>query len=226
MDIKKIAREIGVFETALNVEAVGITDVLREKAGTSFPLPSGDTRARCDAAAKWLVSFGKKKYLFLTPEIALIEAMARCTNKPLEAIIMIPCDMDSEAEERLLNNLPRAVKVHTLKEPYFPDRFIPMNGMVVVCGYMAREHLQVFPETYRMIEHYGNFSGRQVFVPYIELASADRYDGWIETNVERFNTAVVWEGKYTFLMSPVKPVPPLVDRINRILPVGYEMEDD
>lgn len=187
MDIKKTVREIGFIETALNAEAVGITDVLREKVEASFPLPSGDTQSICEVVAQWLVGFNKRKYLFLTPEIALIEAMAKSTERDIEAIIMIPCDMDPESEERLLNNLPRSMKVHALKEPYFPDAFLPANGMIVTCGHMAGEHLMVLPETYRMIEHYAGFMGRQVFVPYVELTSADRYEGWIETSPNHFS---------------------------------------
>ena len=187
MDIKKTAREIGFFETALNAETVGITDTLREKVGNTFPLPSGDTRSTCDSVAHWLISFNKQKYLFLTPEIALIEAMASGTDRNLEAIIMIPCDMDPEAEELLLNNLPRSMKVYTLKEPYFLDDFLPINGMIVACGHAAGDHLMVLPETYRMVEHYGNFMGQQVFVPYVTTAPANRYEGWIETSNEHFN---------------------------------------
>ena len=188
MDLKKTAREIGFFETALNAETVGITDSLRKRVETGFPLPSGDARSTCDSVAQWLFRFNKQKYLFLTPEIALIETMASCTDRNLEAIIMIPCDMDPESEERLLNNLPHSMSVRTLKEPFFPNGFLPVNGMIVACGHTAGEHLMVLPETYRMIEHYGSFMGRQVFVPYVELASAARYEGWIETDNDRFST--------------------------------------
>lgn len=187
MDIKKTAREIGFFEVALNAEAVGVTDSLREKVEAGFPLPSGNTRAVCDAAAQWLEGFNKQKYLFFTPEIALIEAMASCTDRYFEAIIMVPSDMDPESEERLLNNLPRSVSVHILKEPYFLNEFFPVNSMIVACGHTAGEHLKVLPETYRMIEHYSSFLGRQVFVPYVELSSAAHYEGWIETSSDRFS---------------------------------------
>lgn len=193
MDIKKTAREIGFFETALNAELVGITDALRENVEDSFPLPSGGTKASCDAIAQWLVDFGKQKYLFLTPEIALIEAMAKCSSRDIEAIFTIPCDMDPESEERLINNLPHTMKVHTMKEPYFPNDFFPKNSMIVTCGHTAGDHLMVLPETYRMIEHYGGFMGRQVFVPYVELDSAARYDGWIETASDHFG--VKWRTK-------------------------------
>lgn len=218
MDIKKTAREIGFFETALNAETVGITDALREKVETGFPLPSGGARAACEAAAQWLVKFNKQKYLFLTPEIALIEAMTSCTNRKLEAIIMIPCDMDQESEQRLQNNLPRSMSVHTLKEPYFPNEFLPMNSMIVACGHTAGEHLMVLPETYRMIEHYGGFMGRQVFVPYVELASAARYEGWIETSGGHFDTAITWADKYTYHVSNLQLMSPLLTKLNQAYP--------
>ena len=187
MDIKKTAREIGFFETALNMESIGITEALQEKVGAEFPLPSGDTKLTCEDAARRLIASGKSKFLFLTPEIALIEAMATHTDCDAEVIIAIPCDMDVESEERLLNNLPRSIEVHALKEPYFPDGFLPGNGMIIVCGHAAGEHMMVLPETYRMIEHYGTFMGRQIFIPYVATAAAERFEGWFETNSDRLN---------------------------------------
>lgn len=48
----------------------------------------------------------------------------------------------------------------------------------------------VLPETYRMIDHYSGFLGKKVFVPYVELEDAVRYEGWMEVSRDRFNT--VW----------------------------------
>ncbi len=36
-----------------------------------------------------------------------------------------------------------------------------------------------------MVEHYNSFLGKKVFIPYIELSSAARYDGWMEVDQER-----------------------------------------
>ena len=46
----------------------------------------------------------------------------------------------------------------------------------------------VLPETYRMIEHYNSgFWGKKVFVPYVELPDAVRYDEWLEICNEKIS---------------------------------------
>ena len=46
----------------------------------------------------------------------------------------------------------------------------------------------ILSDTYRMVEHYSGFLGKKVFVPYVELSSALRYDGWMEVNQQRLST--------------------------------------
>lgn len=188
MDVRKTAREIGLFETGINLSKFcGSADVL-QKVGASMPLPDEDIAAHVPLIAAWLRSFGKSKYLFLTPEIALIEALAELGDPSEEVILVIPCDLEADAKERLRNNIPRGIGVTILEEPYFPQSFFPGNGMIVVCGYSACGRPMVLPDTYRMIEHYSGFLGRKVFVPYRELNTAVRYDGWMEAGQQRLPT--------------------------------------
>lgn len=187
MDIKKTAREIGLFETAINLSRVSESADVAYKAGAAMPLPDTDIKERVEQAAKWLLSYGKRKYLFITPEIALVEAMAKLAPDGVEAIIIIPCDLEPEAKERLKNNLPRGMVVSLQEEPYFLDDFLPRNGMLVICGYASGERAMTLMDTYRLVEHYSRFPGRKAFIPYVELERAARYDGWIEINHQRFN---------------------------------------
>jgi len=187
MDMQKTAREIGLFETGINLSKVcNSTDVI-QKVGTSMPLPDEDIADRLSQIATWLNSFGKSKYMFLTPEIALIEAMSKLSSQS-EVIIAIPCDLEEEAKERLRNNLPRGIEVTILEEPFFPQSFFPGNGLMVVCGYSADGRPMVLPDTYRMVEHYSGFLGKKVFIPYKELGTAARYDGWLEVSQQRLST--------------------------------------
>ena len=187
MDMQKTAREIGLFETGINLSKVcNSTDVI-QKVGASMPLPDGDIAYRIPQIATWLHGFGKSKYMFLTPEIALIEEMAKLSSQK-EVIIAIPCDLEGEAKERLRNNLPRGIEVTILEEPYFPQSFFPGNGLMVVCGYSAGGRPMVLPDTYRMVEHYSGFLGKKVFIPYKELETAARYDGWLEVSQQRLST--------------------------------------
>lgn len=187
MDMQKTAREIGLFETGINLSKVcNSTDVI-QKVGASMPLPDEDIANRVPKIAAWLHGFGKSKYMFLTPEIALIEEMTKLPNQK-EVIIAIPCDLEGEAKERLRNNLPRGIEVTVLEEPYFPQSFFPGNGLMVVCGYSAGGRPMVLPDTYRMVEHYSGFLGKKVFIPYKELETAARYDGWLEVSQQRLST--------------------------------------
>ena len=189
MDMQKTVREIGFFETCCNLaEVIGSKEV-QEKAGQVMPLPAPDFSDSLADIAGWLAAFGKEKYLFLSPEIALADKLAeKAPDK--EAIFLIPCDMDPEAKERLKGNLPKKMKVSLLEEPYFPEAFYPGNGILVISGYLAGRRMMVLPETYRMIEHYSGFWGKKVFVPYTELDEAVRYDGWMEAGNDRIN--MVW----------------------------------
>lgn len=187
MDMQKTAREIGLFETGVNLSMVcGSTDVI-EKVGASMPLPDEDIIDRLPQIAEWLHGFGKSKYMFLTPEIALIEEMAKLSDQA-EVIIAIPCDLETEAKERLRNNLPHSIKVTVLEEPYFPQAFYPGNSLMIVCGYSAGGRPMVLPDTYRMVEHYSGFLGKKVFIPYKEIETAARYDGWLEVSQQRLST--------------------------------------
>ena len=54
--------------------------------------------------------------------------------------------------------------------------------MIVVCGYTAGGRMMALSDTYRMVEHYKGFLGKKVFVPFKELDTAVRYDGWMEVS--------------------------------------------
>ena len=187
MDMQKTAREIGLFETAVNLVAVCDSSDVQAKVGASMPLPDVKIAKNIKSIAEWLVSFGKRKYLFMTPEIALVEAMEKLVDHDTEIIFLVPCDMDTEVKDRLKNNLPNQLKVSILEEPFFPGDFLPGNGMIVVSGYMAGDRAMVLADTYRLIEHYNGFLGKRAFVPYCELTSAYRYDGWLEAGQKRLN---------------------------------------
>ena len=187
MDMQKTAREIGLFESSINLSKVCTSADVLQKVGASMPLPDENIVEKISDIAAWLYSFGKRKYMFLTPEIALIEEMAKI-SKRAEAIIAVPCDLDMDAKERLRNNCPRDIEVTILEEPFFPQSFLPENGMLIVCGYSAGGRPMVLYDTYRMAEHYSGFYGKKVFVPFVELDTAVRYDGWYEIGQNKLNT--------------------------------------
>lgn len=183
----KITLEIGLFEASINLAKVAANASVIEKVGAFMPLPDEGIETRAELAVDWILGSGKKKYMFLTPEIALIERMAERCGSDTEVIIAVPCDLEEDAKERLKNNLPRKIAVTVLEEPYFPQSFLPGNGMIVICGYLGGSRAMVLPDTYRMAEHYSGFLGKKVFVPYKELDTAARYANWMELSQNRIN---------------------------------------
>lgn len=190
MDMQKTAREIGLFETAINLAKVGYSQDVIQKVGASMPLPSEDILDRAKTAAEWLVRFGKRKYMFLTPEIALMDEMKELIDDDTEIILAIPSDMEHEAKDRLSNNLPQGMVVTVLEEPFFPESFLPGDSMLVICGYLGGGRAMALSDTFRMAEHYKCFLGKKVFVPYTELNAASRYDGWMELRQQKFSA--IW----------------------------------
>lgn len=192
MDMMKTVREIGFFETGSNLtEVLGSEDV-QVKAGSVMPLPAENFKDFSPKIAEWITSFGKDKYMFLNPELALIDRLAEYDTSK-ESIIVIPCDMEAEVKGRLKGNVPKRMKVSLLKEPYFPEAFYPGNGLLIACGYLAGGRMMVLPETYRMIDHYSGFLGKKIFIPYVELSEAIRYDGWMEIGRDKINA--VWRAE-------------------------------
>ncbi len=189
MDIQKTVREIGFFETGINLAEVLESKDIQEKVGAVMPLPETELTNTISQIADWLTAFGKDKYMILTPEIALVDQLAK-QNGGREAILLVPCDMDPEVKERLKANIPKSMKVSLLEEPYFPEEFYPGNGLLIACGYYAGGRIMVLPETYRLIDHYSGFMGKKVFVPYVELEDAVRYKGWMEIGRDKFTT--IW----------------------------------
>lgn len=192
MDMLKTVREIGFFETGCNLAEVIESKDVQEKAGIVMPLPVHELSNSIINIAEWLTAFGKEKYMFLSPEISIIDKLSE-KKSDKEAVILIPCDMDNEVKERLNENLPKSMRVSLLEEPYFPEAFYPANGIIIVCGYLAGERMMVLPETYRMLEHYSGFFGKKVFIPYVELAEAVRYDGWMEIGKDKIS--MIWRNE-------------------------------
>ena len=67
MNIREIVKEVGYFETSLNLlPALGSADAA-ERIAADMPLPSADIGERIEAYAKGIAEKGKKKIFLLTP---------------------------------------------------------------------------------------------------------------------------------------------------------------
>lgn len=197
MDAIKTVREIGTFMTNENIVQVLDSEDVRTKVGAVMPLPESNFLKSMNNAVNWLAGFGKSKYMFFSPEIALIERLPFCKDRT-ESIIMVPSDMEQEIKNRLNDNLPKNMKVALLDETKYPESvgidFRPRNGIIVISGYLAGERVMVLPETYRLINSYGNgFMGKIVFVPYITIQESTRYADWLEVGADKFNE--IWRNE-------------------------------
>ena len=187
MDMQKTAREIGLFESAINLAKVSDSKDVILKVGASMPLPDENVGDCISKIARWLWSFRKRKYMFLVPEISLMEELGKINDSDAEIIAVIPCDLEEDARIRLINNLPKGVAVSTLHEPFFPESFFPNNGIIVITGYSAGNRAMILPDTYRLVEHYSDFLGKKAFIPYQTIEYAIRYEGWMELNKSKIS---------------------------------------
>ena len=187
MDIISDMKKIGILETACNLAVVGDSSAVMEKVLPYAPFPPINISDFIEPITDWLLGFNKKKYMFFTPELALIEAMAQKADG-LEAQIVIPADLDLLIAENIKQNLPKSMPVSVLKEPFYPIDFRPGNGIIVVCGWINGDRLYVFKDTFRMVRHYRDFKGKMVFIPYTITAGENVSGDWIEVDERTFNS--------------------------------------
>ena len=192
-DLRKAAMEIGIMQQAVNLSEVHNSQEILTRVVEYMPMPNDKISLRINTIAQWLISFGKERYLFLIPEISLAKAMLELTHSSeMELYFIIPSTMDGETKERIENNLPKGVRM--LYEHDSLWDFFPRNTMIVISGYLGRDHLMILEDTYRLTEqHCKSFYGIKAFVPYVELSSAIRYDGWMELGYERVNA--IWRAE-------------------------------
>ena len=182
---------------AKNVASLTGSEDIMEKVGGSMPLPDTDAADRIVSAAEWLIGFGKSRYMFLNPEIALIEELLKQTDGSAQITIVLSSDLDEETRERIKNNIPGEDTVELLDEPHFPKgSFLPGNGLIVMSGYLGGCRAMVTEDTYRVADHYSEFLGKKVFVPYTEQSYSGRPAGWIETKQDMINE--IWRYNYGY----------------------------
>lgn len=194
-DLRKTAREIGVMQQAVNLWEQRDSNEVLNASFDYLPMPSGDMDSRVERIATWLLGFRKNYYLFLTPEIAVVEEMLKQApdNAKPKMFFVLPPKMDPDTEARIRNNLPKSRKYHpvdVLTEHSSLDYFFPRNTMMVVCGYLGRDHMMILDDdVYRLtVQHCSSFNGRKAFIPYVELEEAIHYEGWMELSREKINT--------------------------------------
>lgn len=189
MNIIEDIRKVGMFEVAHNmIKAAG--DSSRSRLEDFMPMPGTDFDLRIKAAVDYLLSFGKSKIFLLSPEIAILDELAKRNISGLRIFVAIPSDMPTEMRERLYHNVPKDLTIQFVENLYCPGGFIPENGIIVSFGYSANGYLIVRPDCYHMNKVYSSFPGARVFVPYVELDEYLQCEGWVRIQPDTFTE--VW----------------------------------
>lgn len=185
IDIKSNINETGVVETLCVLHNYANSFELTNDASMHLPIPEDDIRDKLVSIVNSLSELNKKKLLFLTPEIAVIERLntIECIE---EIIICLPSDYDEETYERIFNNKPVGVKITFIKENEVPLDFTGSNAAIVAFGFCDAGRALVLNYNYRMMERYKAFYGHKILVSCGNHMSNARPIGWTPVNTYEF----------------------------------------
>ena len=176
MNIRETAAEIGMLATMQLIEPHAGDPEIRSALG-DLPVPCGVSE-RIREIADALEACPKKTLMFLSPEMALIDALAERHTRH-EIIVFMPCDMDALAAQRLRANVPEGVEIAFLSEPFFPAGVTPANSVLLTFGFQSDQRIQLSQTACRLMERYGAFPGLKLFIPYT-AASTPHLAGYID----------------------------------------------
>ncbi|GAU75615.1 hypothetical protein [Fusibacter sp. 3D3] len=171
--------EIGFFETMQLIQPHLIDTIVSEQILMELPMcAEDDIQSRISDIVEKLENCPKQNLLFISPELALIERLA-ARNSQHHIIIALPCDLEPVVVERIQNNMPPGVNVSFLKEPFYPDNFLPSSSAIIAFGFENNSRAMLLPRFYRLMERYSSFMGRKIFIPCSEN-SVSRPFQWVE----------------------------------------------
>lgn len=176
MNIRETAAEIGMLATMQLIEPHTDDPEILSALG-DLPVPCG-VGERIAAIADALNACPKKTLMLLAPEMALIDALAE-RNTSHQIILIMPCDMDPLAAQRLRGNIPEGFELAFLDEPFSPAFATPGNSALLAFGFQNDYRIQLSQTSYRLMERYGTFPGLKLFIPYT-TASTPHLAGYID----------------------------------------------
>lgn len=190
MDFAALSREVGVAELVRVVDACA-SDEARAEAARFLPLVSGQALSEsCSAIAAAVAGSGWRKVLLLSPEVMLMEELAR-RGFDGRLVVCLAREVDEGVAERIRRNVPPGIAVEFIGEGAFPANFLPGECAVVALGVGDERRACIPATTLRMLEYYASFSGSRVLACLAAGSEVERPFGWAErTTTDLFNTLI------------------------------------
>ena len=160
-DLKSNIGETGLFKTFSVLNKYKEDEVLLDKVSMDVPLVDVDVDKIAMRVKNELCKLRKKRFLFLTPEIAIIEQFAEKDGVE-EIIVSLPTDYPMETYERICNNMPRNIKVSFITEIEIPENFSITDSAIVAFGCYDGDRALLLNKTTRMLEKYRSFYGCKI----------------------------------------------------------------
>ncbi len=186
-NIKNNLFETGLIETLSVVfKYIDDEDIIADTS-LYLPIPEGSIEGMAQSIAEYLDSLGKEKLLFLTPEIAVIEAVANCKNIK-EIIICLPTETTNDVRECIESNMPSAKQISFIKSTETPAHsdFKVENSAIVCFGFWEGERAIVLNNNYKMMQMYKDFYGDKILISCGNGACGARPIGWTPINTYDF----------------------------------------
>ena len=197
IDIKSNINETGIVETLCVLHNHASDPEIMIDASFHLPVPKDDIHNKLNSIVESLAGLKKKKLLFLTPEIAVIERLdtIECIE---EVIICLPSDYEEDTYERIFNNKPIVfdgkpvdIKITFIKENEVPLDFTGNNAAIVVFGFCDDERALILNYNYRMMERYKAFYGYKILVSCGNHMSSARPVNWTPINTHEFFNSII-----------------------------------
>ncbi|MBQ6686893.1 MAG: hypothetical protein IJN03_00025 [Bacilli bacterium] len=184
-NIENNVTETGIMETLCVLNNHKQDYEIIANASLYLPIPEDDIHAKLDEIVDNLCRLKKEKFLFLTPEIAIIEKL--CDKKDVkEILVCLPSGYNEETYERIFNNKPTGIKVTFINENEVPLNFTGNNAAIVGFGFCDNERAIILNYNYRMMERYKSFYGYRILVSCGKDMSNTRPIGWTPINIYTF----------------------------------------
>lgn len=189
-NIKNNINETGIIETLRVLHKHKNDADIIANSSIFLPIPDDSIHDKLNNIVDSIIKLKKKRLLFLTPEIAVIERF--CDVKEItEIIVSLPSDYDEETYERIFNNTPLSVKTSFIKENEVPLDFTGNNAAIMAFGFSDDERALVLNYNYRMMERYKSFYGYKILVSCGQRMSNARPVGWTPINTYTFFNKII-----------------------------------